>query len=145
MRVKVLKNVFTPAPVVENKPAKGDKMIVHTDIRNKWEIGKALDHSFNAEINLTKKSIRIYGSKERYGRGSVKQVVSFDRTFGIGDLVEYGSYNLTYTDPIAAITPQGVKIDHHGRFSIMKLVDFIGRNYDLDLQAIAEKNAAWMD
>jgi hypothetical protein len=147
MRVKVLKNVFKPVtpPAAPRKAEPKDKIVLHTDVRNKWEVGKELTHEYNAEINLTKKTIRVYGFSTNYDRNSKKIRVDFNRTFKVGDLVEYGSYNLTYTDPIGAITEKGVKINHNSRNSIMKIGDFINRNWDLDLAKIKAHNAAWMD
>lgn len=151
--------VITPAPA--RKAGKDDKVVIHTDVKSRWDEkrNEKTDYTFHAEINLTAKTIRIHGTKEvqgkrkmeintggniQYGPASV-EVLPFDRTFAIGDRVEYGSYNLIYTGPIVAITPQGVKVQAGGVNQILKMYDFIWRNWDLDLEKIAERNANWMD
>lgn len=65
----------------------------------------------------------------------------------IGDTVEHGSYNLTYTGPIVAIGPQTVTVrteTGHGNMQ-MHLADFDRRNWDLDLDAIHKRNSEWYD
>ena len=71
----------------------------------------------------------------------------FDRTFKVGDVVEYGSWNLRYTGPIVSIGPKLVKVDCSGtgeRCKNMTHQDFVCRNWDLDLEEVAKHNSTEM-
>lgn len=95
---------------------------------------------YNADI-LPGKSIRIFG---KYGN-HVKGPQSFDRTFNVGDIVEYGSYNLSYTGEITRIGAKTVTVKDHRETRQLDLDTFCWRNWDLDLEEIAKRNAAWSD
>lgn len=74
-------------------------------------------------------------------------VQSFDRTFGIGDEIEYDSYNLKYTNPILSITKQSVICHDHSdtKTKRMTLQSFISRNWDFDGAKIAAENSETMN
>ena len=104
-KVKTVK--AAPVKIIAMYPAKkkADKIVVLNDLRNKWELNKQdIGHCFNAEINLTKKTVRIFGTKNEAYNRETKQygVGKFDLTFGLGDYAEYDSYNFIYTGPIQA-------------------------------------------
>ena len=106
------------------------------------------DNLFNADIWKNEK-IRIWGyvTKKEY-RGTEEPRtyrVYFDRTFKIGDVVDVDSYNLTYTHPITKISAQNVTYDQYGTSKRLHIWEFINRNYDLDLEAIAKQNSEWYD
>ncbi len=74
--------------------------------------------------------------------------VEYDRTFRIGDVVEHGSYNLSYTGRILAIGPNTVTVertDIGSKPTRLTIAEFSWRNRCLDLEAVAKENAAWMD
>lgn len=106
----------------------------------------------NAGI-IKNESIRIYGLSEnrhRYDKENMKSItykVAYDRTFKMGDTVEYDSYNLKYTGKIIAIGEKTIKIEHNhgGKVTQLDLHTFIWRNWDLDLKKIAEENANYYD
>lgn len=87
----------------------------------------------SAEI-VRGKSIRLLGT--RFGK-----VV--DKTFNIGDMAEYDSYNLSYYGTIESITDKTVTIKPRfsGRKFRLKLNQFFWRNYDFDLETKAAENA----
>lgn len=95
--------------------------------------------------------IRIYGISEQRQRWdavnkrSVYYYEAYDRTFKMGDTVEYGSYNFAYTGKIVAIGEKTVKIEHSygGKVTQLDLHTFIYRNWDLDLKKIAEDYQNW--
>lgn len=86
------------------------------------------------------KSIRIVGLRNP-GRGEYQK--AYDRTFEIGDVVEYDSYNLKYHGTIVAISDKAitVKPEHSHRTRRMTLNSFTFRNYDLDLAAAFRANS----
>lgn len=64
-----------------------------------------------------------------------------DRTFRIGDVAEYDSYNLRYCGTIVSIGDKTVTIrDDHGRSHRLKFEEFAWRNYDFDAAKIAASN-----
>ncbi len=91
-------------------------------------------NDFHSEI--TKTSIRIYGS---YGRYS--EPAKFDRTFSLGDHAEYDSYNLVYTGPIRNIGPKTVSMENmYGKLTRLTHEQFIDRNWDYDAETIGKRN-----
>ena len=124
-------------------------MITVSNIKPKDRIYKGqvivrrLDGCFNADIEPGK-WIRIYGAYNNARPGEQE----FDRLFEVGDVVEYDSYNNSYTGPIVAIGRSTVTIDKDRsskQIARLSLYEFIWRNYDLDLERIARKWAEWMD
>lgn len=96
-----------------------------------------LNCTFNADVEKNQ-SIRIYGT---YGQ---REAVAFDRTFKIGDKVEYDSYNLIYTGEIVAIGEKTVKI-HKGNYQpehnvVLDLFWFVNKNWGFDLERIGKHN-----
>lgn len=113
--------------------------------------GEAIYPLENADI-VKNKTIRIYGLSEKkhhYDKAlgmNVHYRLPFDNTFEVGDRVEYGSYNRTYTGHIAAIGEKVIKIDEgYGKFSQLDLHTFIWRNWDLNLAKIDEDNGNYYD
>jgi hypothetical protein len=84
-------------------------------------------------------SIRLYGIETNRVGGPAP----YDRTFRIGDEVEYHSYNLSYTGKITSITAKGVGVQdkHMRKTARLDLYTFSWRNRDLDLAKIAARNA----
>src|SRR5688572_5540085 len=78
------------------------------------------DAEFHAEI-IKNKSIRIFGTYPNHKDGPQ----TFDRTFKVGDIVEYDSYNFSYTGPIVAIGAKTVKVSngysHQESFHVLDL------------------------
>lgn len=90
-----------------------------------------VNESVKADIEKDQ-SIRIYGTYNNR---------EFDRTFKVGDTVEFDSYNLIYTNPIMAIKNKYVEVKgHYDKNERMKLSTFVWRNYDLDLEHISKHN-----
>lgn len=125
--------VFRPKIKLAFSNKKADKIVLHKDICARWtkKSNPEFKSNHHAEINLTKQTIRIYG---------VYNKTEFDRTFKVGDEIEYDSYNFNYTNPILKIMPAGVKVTGHGGAKHMNLESFIWRNWDLDLEKIAKNN-----
>lgn len=105
----------------------------------------------NEFIGIIKgKSVRCYGKVRKYPVGATTPVwVDYDRTFVIGDLVEYDSYNLSYTGPIVSITDKTIVVrkgSHPGaKTARLSLHDFNWRNKDFDLAATRKRNSEWSD
>jgi hypothetical protein len=90
---------------------------------------------------------------ERCAREHAGKPMPYSRTFVIGDIVEFDSYNLSYTGPIVGISAKTVKVDMERgvdakgrpRCKHMNLAEFDSRNWDLDLDAIARRNQNFRD
>jgi len=65
-----------------------------------------------------------------------------DVTFKVGDMAEYGSYNLSYYGPIVGITAKTVTIQPLPKR--LGLYEFLWRNWDFDLAIVKEQNADTM-
>ena len=71
------------------------------------------------------------------------------KVYKVGDMVEYDSWNLSYTGKITKITPKTVFVDKNGKhdhierveIKRMKLYEFAWRNYDFDYITKCEENA----
>lgn len=122
-----------------------DKMIqvrpVMTKARKRFGIeypAQATDH--NADI-VRNKSIRIFGTY----CGKV-----YDKTFELGDIAEYDSFNLSYMGRIVSISDKGVGIvdkngGRGGKVNRLNLDEFCWRNYNLDVAAkVAENHETMM-
>jgi hypothetical protein len=85
-------------------------------------------------------SIELFGvSRERIGLPA-----PYRRTFKIGDMAEWDSYNLSYIGRILAIGEKTVTIDTDGlRRGAQRLdiCEFSRRNYDFDLEETERRNA----
>ena len=90
-----------------------------------------------------------YVTIERIDGGTVISVKRFE----VGDIVEYDSFNLSYTGTITNITAKCI-IVKTGSFGgetcriktcRMKPETFAWRNWNFDASATAAKNAAWSD
>lgn len=90
------------------------------------------------------KSIRIVGVAYPQ-RDLVDDQRPYDRTFALGDTVEYDSFNLSYHGPISAIGAcVTVRKEYSKRTVRMELDGFTTRNHDLDLEAAAARNSDTM-
>lgn len=89
---------------------------------------------FSAKISADKKEITIFG--KQYNK-------EFSKTFKIGDVAEYDSYNLIYLGDIVKISEKSVTIEEHysTRKHRLDLYTFISKNWDFDHEEILEKNA----
>jgi hypothetical protein len=65
------------------------------------------------------------------------------KRFGMGDIAEYDSYNLSYIGKIIGITDKTITIEeqYNDKVHRLKLVDFCWRNWDFDLEKINKSNA----
>lgn len=69
----------------------------------------------------------------------------YDRTFGVGDIIEVDSYNLSYTGRILSIGKTvRARCDHRHKDDMLSIYEFSWRNYDLNLEDIARRNADTM-
>ncbi len=100
------------------------------------------DTIYCAEIT-PKKSVRIYGV---YGNTLKDGGIKFDKTFKLGDIAVYDSYNLTYTGEIVGIGPKSVSIRPYPNSGAKRLDlnTFCWRNWNLDLEKIAYQNSETM-
>lgn len=62
-------------------------------------------------------------------------------TLKVGDIAEYDSYNLHYTDRIKSITDKTVSFQNGRR---LKLEEFCWRNWDFKLDKVMKNNAETM-
>jgi hypothetical protein len=89
----------------------------------------------NADV-VKNETIRIFGnycSKD------------YDKTFKVGDIAEYDSYNLSYMGTIVSISDKGVGIlPQHGcrggKVQRLGLDEFCWRNHNLDVAAKTAEN-----
>lgn len=107
------------------------------------EVVGRVEEGAQAEI-VPRKSIRLFGTK----RVSSTESRAYDRTFKIGDLAEYDSYNLSYYGEIVSITATTVSIrPRHSSCDSVKrlpLYTFNWRNRDFDDAEAFAKNADTM-
>jgi hypothetical protein len=96
-------------------------------------------------------SITLYGVDcNRYVRNATTGnmeagEVRYARTFRIGEIAEWGSYNLSYMGTIVAIGRKTVTIEDHGSKHRLALAKFAWRNRHFNAEAAQRQNAAWMD
>lgn len=93
----------------------------------------------NAEIKPGE-SIRIFGLYKNHIRGPQK----YDRTFKVGDMAEYDSWNLKYNGRIVSIGAKCVAIEDGGRVRRLSLCEFCDHNWDFDLAKSEAHNAEEM-
>ena len=125
----------THSNIVPRTIKRGGVVTEFTNDRGRW----------NADI-VPGKSIRIYGTLKAYAT-NVYTDVPFDRTFVIGELAEYDSWNLSYYGPIEKISANTVTIvdkNFTDRRKRLDLYTFISRNKEFDAYRTAEKNAEEM-
>lgn len=102
--------------------------------------------------------IRLFGlikAGERYvmganGRRVPCEAYVYRRDFAIGDCAEYGSYNMSYTGTITAITEKTVTITEdcgggRTRPHRLDLYSFSRRNWNFSVEESARRNAEWYD
>ena len=124
------------------------KVITAENIISKYHT-QANGYNYNATFNPNDNTLRIYGSYN-----SRKVPMLFDRTFKIGDVVEYGSYNLSYMGTIIKFSAKVVEVNVNGTYpqykdktpkiKRLKLYDFINRNWDFDLEKKCAENLETM-
>lgn len=98
-------------------------------------------YRFNATINTAKGAnncIVLYGVD---WNGN-----PYHKAFYVGDVAEFDSFNLIYTDEIVRITEKTVefKEGHSGREKRLNIYSFAMRNWDFDATEVAQKNADTM-
>jgi len=72
----------------------------------------------------------------------VEEVVPYSKTFKIGDLAEFDSFNLSYVARITSITEKTVTFEDDCQgVKRLSIYEFDWRNYDFDLEATRERNA----
>lgn len=77
--------------------------------------------------------------------GRVKGALPYSRGFAVGDVAEYGSYNMSYTGTITKITTNRVTIVDGQLTRSLKIGDFARRNRHFTAAAAEIRNAAWND
>lgn len=122
--------------------AKASKTVVVENIkaRDRVRFGQKIEGDRamgqHAEI-VVGVSIRLYGVETNRHDGPKE----YDRTFKIGDVAEYDSFNLHYTGTIVSIGEKTIGIEERrGRVHRLDLHIFSWRNRCLDLEAIDARN-----
>lgn len=71
--------------------------------------------------------------------------------FKVGDMAEYGSYNLVYYGPIVSITDKTVTMQHrhaaeggNQKKYRLSIKEFANRNYDFDEVEVSKRNSETM-
>ena len=123
-----------------------DDKVIYDEIKQKDSIFQG--HKFEGTVLKGHKAIvmpshyiRIYG--QEWNR--INAPVEFDRTFNIGDMCEYDSYNLIYIGKILAIGPQTITVERKdtGRKPCrLSIEEFSYKNWDFDAVKIAKENHA---
>ena len=94
---------------------------------------------YNADV-LPGHSLRIFGTMTNHGRGPQE----FDTVFRLGDVAEYGSYNMIYTGKIVRIGAKTVTIkhcEHSAEVTQLDIYSFIDKNWNFDAVKIAKHNS----
>lgn len=86
-------------------------------------------------------SITLYGVNFNHISGPQK----IDVSFSVGDVAEYGGFNLTYTGTIVSIGEKTVTVRDGSTTRRLAIEQFAGMNKDFNLEKIQSRNAAWMD
>lgn len=98
-------------------------------------------------ISGTKAKITVGESVEIWYDGcDHRSGATYHNTFKVGDIAEYGSFNLVYMGPIVSITEKTVSIKTTG--DVIKRLDmarFIQINRDFDYAAASKRNSEWTD
>ena len=96
----------------------------------------------NFNIETSGNTVRIWGVKAE----GQNEPTAFDKTFAIGDLVAYDSYNMVYTAPLTKVTAKTATVtkENWGRTENKRLdlYTFIWYNWDFDLLQTRAQNAA---
>lgn len=106
---------------------------------------------YNALVSKDGQRIVLYGKVKNgaFSTRTMKSSEEYTKTFNVGDVAEYGSYNLTYLGTITKITDKCVTIEaHYGTRNSethrLDIAEFAGMNYDFDLDAINKHNEDMM-
>lgn len=68
------------------------------------------------------------------------------RTFELGDVAEYDSFNLHYTAPIKSISAKTITFDlRHGKTKRLKPQEFAWRNWNFDAEQVRIENSETMN
>lgn len=107
-------------------------MLVERPARRKFGVSYPAEREHGAfAVVVPGKSIRIVGIK--YPNAPFESCAPYDRTFEVGDVAEYDSFNLSYHGKIVAIGAR-VSFEQEGYSSRKKsltIYEFSWRNYDL--------------
>lgn len=96
--------------------------------------------NYNAKIKPGVE-IRIFG----HNKNHVKGPQNFNRTFKIGDMAEYDSFNMKYNGKIVGIGAKTVSILNSSKRKVMlDLYVFIDRNWDFDFEKSEKHNSEEM-
>ena len=134
----------TPLPV---KAAKASRVITVRDISEKPHQFRGRTIQGRVEVGqhvdiAPGESIRLYGVDTNRIRGPL----AYDRTFRVGDVAEYDSYNTSFHGKILAITEKTVTIsDASGNARRLELFAFNSHNRHFDLAETERRDAQWMD
>ena len=129
---------------------KAVKTITLRDLKDRDCVRFGITHEGRQEIGQHAEiavgvSIRLFGTYKSYpynkaeGR-AVETDVAYDRTFTLGDVAEYDSYNMSYTGKVVAIGEKTVAIEDGRKVRRLSVFVFARRNRDLDLEEIAARN-----
>lgn len=86
-------------------------------------------------------TITIIGNKSITITKEQKDGKTINRTFKLGDVAEYDSFNLKYCGEIVKISEKSVTINHFGENHRLDFNTFCWRNFDFDPKKAAEYNA----
>jgi len=123
---------------MEKKP-----VIIETLVSNRGTVLKG----HHVEV-LPGKWIRLFGECDKYAYldGELITVrLPYSRTFNIGDLAEYDSYNLSYYGKIVSIGAKTVTIVDGPYRRRLTFEEFTDRNHDFDLLKVERENAREME
>jgi hypothetical protein len=126
-------------------PSMTNNVVQFWDVQPKTMRRRGVTHTprntegtFNARI--VSREIRIFGTFTNHVNGPQE----FDKVFRVGDVAEYGSYNLIYTGRILAIGPNTVTVDRTGTLAtsppVWPVYAFIRRNWNFDSGERVEKH-----
>lgn len=100
-------------------------------------ITRTIEAGQHAEI-APRKSIRLHGVDNNHRKGPVQ----YDRTFAVGDVACYDSFNLVYLGTITGIGAKTVTIKSNMRgVSRLSTANFSFFNKHLDVPAVERQNA----
>lgn len=130
-------------------------------------ISKAETRVYNAVVVTKKSPLGFRGDESLYDlavavvtAGESVRIVHLDmahastgtdvREFKVGDMAEYGSYNLVYYGPVKSITAKTVVIGHMNAAPgqpahRLTIGAFVEKNHDFDLAKARKRNDEYMD
>ena len=112
--------------------------VMHKAMKRFGVVYPASETKYSVEI-VPGKSISIYEND------------NLKNSFAVGDMAEYGSYNLSYFGPILSISDKAVVVSENkygspgkSKKHVMDLYKFCWRNVDFDAEAKSKENSDTM-